>query len=527
MDPKSTLPDELYHQDTDLQIIGVLFRSLKTPFFLDVGAEKGGFARALFRMGFEKGVLFEPLPSHLTHLRSLFENSAATILPYAIDSEDRMASFNIACDETGAELNYFHSLNKVSDHEFFKHSRTVETRCRSLESLLASGEIPAEIGVLKIDTEGNDLRVLQGIGALRPEMVVCEYVPPSVYPDWQLSFANNLIPEARKLGYTHLVAIQRTHGNDVESVRLDPEGFTADDWGNLVFIRQDLFEAAADALRGWMTGHADRYHGESAVRVIHDDHYGAGFRDWLTCQMKGFSRSRERSVALDVGAHEGVFFKPLLDADLITSLVLFEPHPGNAARLRDGFSDKRVKVEEMAVAVASGTVEFRFGEDTATGSVLAPRGHTPAATEKRTVPMIRLDDYASANGLLDKINVLKIDTQGADLAVLQGAERLLRESQPVLVVEMIFAPLYEGQGDSSTLISWLASRGYRLAGFFDEHFSREGWLAWTDACFLPVSRITDYNPPFMQRGSNTAAADGRRKRRKRGLAGWIGKITAN
>lgn len=252
MNPKSTQLDELYHQDTDLQIIGVLFPFLKTRNFLDVGAEKGGLAKALFRMGFEKGILFEPLPSHLKHLAGLFEDSAAKILPYAIDREDRTASFNIACDEAGEELNYFHSLNKIPDHEFFKHSRSVETRCRSLESLLAGGEIFADVGVLKIDTEGNDLRVLEGIGGLRPEVVVCEFVPPSVYPDWRLSFAENLIPEARKLGYTHLVAIQRTHGSDVESVRLEPEAFTANDWGNLVFIRQDLFDVVGADLRAWI-----------------------------------------------------------------------------------------------------------------------------------------------------------------------------------------------------------------------------------------------------------------------------------
>ena len=41
-------------------------------------------------------------------------------------------------------------------------------------------------------------------------------------------------------------------------------------------------------------------------------------------------------------------------------------------------------------------------------------------------------------------------------------------------VELIFASLYEHQADPSTIMSWLAERGYGLAGFFDEHFSREG-----------------------------------------------------
>jgi FkbM family methyltransferase len=257
MNPKSDLPDELYNQDTDLQIIELLSRQLLNQNFLDVGAEKGGFARALFRMGFTQGVLFEPLPSHLKHLNNLFTDSCATILPYAIDREDRIAVFNIACDAEGEELNYFHSLNRIADHEFFKHSRSIETQCRSLSSLLGTGEIDANVGVLKIDTEGNDLRVLQGLGDIRPEVVVCEFVPPVVYPDWQLSFAENLIPEAAKLGYTHLLAVQRTHGDEREIVRLEPKDFTDKDWGNLIFIRQDLWMSTERKLSAWISDHND------------------------------------------------------------------------------------------------------------------------------------------------------------------------------------------------------------------------------------------------------------------------------
>ena len=205
-------------------------------------------------------------------------------------------------------------------------------------------------------------------------------------------------------------------------------------------------------------------------------------------------------MAIDVGAHEGQFFQPLLQANLVSQLVLFEPHPENAARLRERFSDPRVMVEETAVAAAAGRAELLFGNDTATGSLLPPIGPTPTATQSRIVPLTSLDDYGTAHGLIDRVNVLKIDTQGTDLAVLHGAERLLRESRPILIVELIFAPLYENQGDPAALISWLAERGYRLVGFFDEHFSREGWLAWTDACFVPVARQLEYHPPFRLRG---------------------------
>jgi FkbM family methyltransferase len=501
MNPKSTQSDELYHQDTDLQIIGILFKWLKTRSFLDIGAEKGSFAKALFSMGFERGILFEPLPSHLKHLSDIFADSAAKIMPCAVDREDRTASFNIACDDTGEELNYFHSLNKIANHDFFKHSKSLDVLCRSLESLLASGEIFEDIGVLKIDTEGNDLRVLQGIGGLRPELVVCEFVPPAVYPDWHLSFAANLIPEAEKLGYTHVVAIQRTHGSNIESVRVDPNEFTNNDWGNLIFIRHDLFDAASTALRAWIRKNDDRFHGTETISVVHDATYGAAFKKWFGAQLEGFSRDPERSFVLDVGAHEGDFSRACLDTSLISGAILFEPHPDNARRLRETFQKFPVTVEEMAVGACSATGVFLFGDDSATGSLLEPTGLAKDSVGRSKVPITTLDDYAAANGLMDRVAVLKIDTQGTDLNVLKGAELLLRESQPIIVVEMIFAPLYENQNEPSDLILWLTRQGYTLTGFFDEHFSREGWLAWCDACFLPVGRLSEYKAPFTIRAS--------------------------
>lgn len=493
-------PDDLHGQETDLAIIRVFLPHMEMRNFVDVGAEKGVFARALLRMGFDRGVLCEPLPAHLENLSRRFAGLTATILPYAIDREDSTSHLHVASDAQGNDLDYFHSLNRVPDHQYFRHGRSVDVRCRSLESLLASREIESEIGLLKIDTEGNDLRVLQGLGPLRPELVMCEFVPPSVYPRWPLSFAENLIAEARNLGYRHFAAIQRTHGVGGEAVRLDPSGFTADDWGNLLFMRDDVFAAAEADLRQWVRGRADRFRGDGPIPVHHNPRYGVAFAGWIQRQLQGFARASDRSVAIDVGAHEGKFFQPLLEANLVSRVVLFEPHPLNAAQLRERFAPPRAVVEEIAVADFTGTAEFLFGDDTATGSVLPPTGPTPAATQSRIVPTISLDDYAARHGLLESVNALKIDTQGTDLDVLQGAERLLRESQPVLVVELIFASLYEHQAAPSTIMSWMAERGYRLAGFFDEHFSREGWLAWTDACFLPTARLTDDSPPFALRG---------------------------
>ena len=66
---------------------------------------------------------------------------------------------------------------------------------------------------------------------------------------------------------------------------------------------------------------------------------------------------------------------------------------------------------------------------------------------------------------------LKLDVQGYERSVLEGAERLLG-SVKAIEVEMSLQPLYEGQMLYLPMIDFLLGRGYNLAsvvpGFQDE-----------------------------------------------------------
>ena len=246
--------NNLYGQETDLALVLQLIKIVNSDFFIDIGAEKGGFAAALLDAGMQ-GVCFEPLPSHLVKLRERFVGCKVQIFPLAVDREDREAAFHIATNPDGEELDYYHSLNIVKEHDFFSHSKEIVVQCRSLDSLVRSGELPSTCSVLKIDTEGNDLRVLEGMGEFRPEIIVCEFVPPSVYPDWQLAFAERLIPAAAECGYENFLAVRRTHGTPGERLELNPGDLGPDDWGNLIFLRTDLLARAGDLIQGMLEEH--------------------------------------------------------------------------------------------------------------------------------------------------------------------------------------------------------------------------------------------------------------------------------
>lgn len=229
----------LLQQDTDFEIVKILLPFISTKTFLDIGAEKGTFSQLLTSQGFI-GTLFEPLPKHEQILKKIANENNCFFSNYAIDSEDRTAEFHIACDDKGDTLDYFHSLNKLESDSRVKHTKSIPVTCRSLNSLGKEGIINQKIGIIKTDTEGNDLNVLKGFGTIDCDVIICEFFMPGIYSGWEQGSAYNLIEEAKKLGFEHFVAIKRI--DTYEMVSIDTHAFIPKQWGNLIFIKKTLFE---------------------------------------------------------------------------------------------------------------------------------------------------------------------------------------------------------------------------------------------------------------------------------------------
>lgn len=86
-----------------------------------------------------------------------------------------------------------------------------------------------------------------------------------------------------------------------------------------------------------------------------------------------------------------------------------------------------VDVVEAAVASASGFARFSTGEYGATGQLSAGGG--------REVAVVSLDDL-HASGRIPRVDVMKVDVEGAELEVLLGAKRVLETFRPVVILEL-------------------------------------------------------------------------------------------
>jgi len=193
--------------------------------------------------------------------------------------------------------------------------------------------------------------------------------------------------------------------------------------GTLIWIR--IQQGPAQGL--WIrvnprTGHnVQRGIGEPAVQQAMQQHLRSGMTFY------------------DLGANIGFF--SLLAARLVGTsgrVISFEADPEIAARLRENLAYNNFShaaVEEKAAwseptRVCFARVDSNTSPDRGLGHVstaISPGANTI------TVEAVSLDHYGLSHPAPD---FLKCDVEGAEVGVFQGAERLLREKRPLLLVEM-------------------------------------------------------------------------------------------
>lgn len=139
---------------------------------------------------------------------------------------------------------------------------------------------------------------------------------------------------------------------------------------------------------------------------------------------------RKGSTALDVGAYDGLYAIEFVRAGA-RRVAVFEPHPYGAKRLAEAHL-RRAEIHAVALSDKDGTAQLVVPSGTygRAESKIASDSSTPS-DEIHTVPIRRLDSY----GFHD-VSMLKIDVEGHELEVLRGARETIRESKPVLFIEV-------------------------------------------------------------------------------------------
>jgi FkbM family methyltransferase len=207
--------------------------------------------------------------------------------------------------------------------------------------------------------------------------------------------------------------------------------------------------------------------------------------------VKAFSRF-EVDLVLDVGANVGQFASALRIFGYKGKLVSFEPLVMEHRILSEtACRDPSWQVHtRCAIGDFDGKAEINVSGNSVSSSLLPMLNmHSSAAKDSAYVgieetPIFKLDTVAlnyleGANSIF-----LKIDTQGFEWNVIEGAKQILPHVQGVLC-EMSMIPLYEGQHLWREMIQRIESLGFTLwailPGFVD---SRDGKTLQFDAVFF-------------------------------------------
>lgn len=194
-------------------------------------------------------------------------------------------------------------------------------------------------------------------------------------------------------------------------------------------------------------------------------------------------------VVIDVGANVGQFAVACTKLCAGAAVHSFEPVPDSVKKLRRNVAKLgNVSVYPIALGGKSGEVIFHVNSHSHSSSILplgeAHRNAFPWAQETHTikVPICTLD-VAMESIPLDGPVLLKLDVQGYEPQVLEGATQTLKRVDYVLL-ETSFRPMYVGERTFMEIVRTMEDSGFaflRPIMWLDD--PRSGEILQADALF--------------------------------------------
>jgi FkbM family methyltransferase len=219
------------------------------------------------------------------------------------------------------------------------------------------------------------------------------------------------------------------------------------------------------------------------IRSLLDKDYRRAFRN-----LRHLPRVNYRCV-VDAGANRGAFTDAFLRLHQPERIVLVEAIPDLAMKLQARFQgDRRITVVSAALSDRNGEAQFEINRSEASSSLLPidPRnsawfGRDLSVANSITVVTLTLPELMNRQQL-ERVDLLKLDLQGAERLVLSGGAEVL-DRVGVIYTEVFFERLYAGAWLFWELNEFLSGRGFKLCGLSNIVHAADGDLVQANATF--------------------------------------------
>ena len=185
------------------------------------------------------------------------------------------------------------------------------------------------------------------------------------------------------------------------------------------------------------------------------------------------------STAIDVGAHKGEFLNYLSNIKDIQEIHAFEPQKEIFDVLNLNFGkNKKIFLNNEGVSDINSTREMNLNSLTSTSTFSTINKSSPwfklknlvlnkkdSFQKKIKIKTIRLDEYFKVKDI-NKIDLLKIDTEGHELKVLNGAKKIFENNKiKYLLIEIHSSNMYKDYR-ASDIYSFLKEKNFKLVKRF-------------------------------------------------------------
>ena len=162
------------------------------------------------------------------------------------------------------------------------------------------------------------------------------------------------------------------------------------------------------------------------------------------------------SIILDIGAHIGFFTSYAASCSHKVKILALEPEGKNSfifEKINENLIQQgKVELIKKAAWKFDGQIPFHFNNTNTANNMFSSQSI-------HLVPAITIDSLILSHG--SSVFLIKIDVQGYEFEVLQGALKNLKMFKPLLIVEIDANSLSSRNRNGVDLVNFLSSLGYK------------------------------------------------------------------